>query len=154
MGNAVIDVVSLLRYGEFLFNLGLMDRRQATVMQEGCDKAAGMIHDGDYEEAFPLLVSLIYGVIADLPTYFGNVTGYSYAYNYLLTEEPEANQRYESFVKSPAVRRAIHVGEQEFKKNNIAIATDLGEDLLTSSKEEFTVLLDNYKVFISCNLSV
>lgn len=146
LGNAVIDMVSLLRYGEYLFNLGLMDRQQATVMQEGCDRAANMIRTDDYEGAFQILIPLFFGIIQNLPTYFGNVTGYSYAYNYLYSETPDSITRYETFVQFPAVRRAIHVGEEEFKKNNIAVAARFGTDVLNSSKEQYALLCDNYKV--------
>ncbi|KAH9368132.1 hypothetical protein HPB48_018835 [Haemaphysalis longicornis] len=91
LGNAVIEVASMLRYGEYLFNLGLMDRRQATLMQEGCDRAADMILKGDYEEVSVFLNSLVYGSSFHTSSYFGNVTGYSYLYNLSLHRRTRFN---------------------------------------------------------------
>ncbi|XP_077483067.1 venom serine carboxypeptidase-like isoform X2 [Amblyomma americanum] len=145
IGNGMIDPISLLRYGPYLYQIGLMDRQQATRMQEYCDQAAQMIRQDSYVEAILLMLEALYGTLMKKPTYFGNVTGYEYAYNYLLTKEPERQSLYETFVQIPAIRQAIHVGGAEFSNTRPAVGLHFANDIMKSVRDQFALLLDNYK---------
>nr|XP_054926485.1 probable serine carboxypeptidase CPVL [Dermacentor andersoni] len=145
----MIDPITMLLYGDFLYDIGLLDRYQASRMQQDCDRIAGLIREENYLEAAALAYSTVLGVVTGYPSYLGNVTGYKYGYNYLLTEKPESHSRYTSFVKTPMVRQAIHVGSTPFNKAALNVAVYFTKDLMHSVRDNLTLLLDNsYKVLI------
>ncbi|XP_077485175.1 putative serine carboxypeptidase CPVL [Amblyomma americanum] len=145
IGNGITDPITMLRYGDYLYKIGLMDQRQATHMQKGCDMAAHMIRKKRYLVSSLIMTTLIYGTLAGGTSYFGKVTGYDYAYNYLLTKAPESHKRYETFVQTPAVRQAIHVGGAKFHVDKAPVAIPLLTSFMKSVKDKFALLLDNYK---------
>ncbi|XP_075547617.1 putative serine carboxypeptidase CPVL [Dermacentor variabilis] len=149
IGNGMIDPITMLLYGDFLYYVGLLDRYQANHMQQDCDHIADLIREENYMEATSLAYSTVLGVVTGYPSYLGNVTGYKYGYNYLLTEKPESHSRYTSFVKTPMVRQAIHVGSTPFNKAALNVAVYFTKDLMRSVRDNLTLLLDNsYKVLI------
>ncbi|KAL1441582.1 hypothetical protein MTO96_008545 [Rhipicephalus appendiculatus] len=149
IGNGMIDPITMLVYGDFLYNIGLMDRDQATHMQQECNRTASLLREKKYLQATALAYSIILGVVPGASTYFGNVTGYKYGYNYLLTEKPEEHTRYKSFVATPAVRRAIHVGDRTYNTNLENVAVFFASDLMQSVRDKLTLLLDNsYKALL------
>ncbi|KAL3214738.1 hypothetical protein MRX96_034717 [Rhipicephalus microplus] len=123
IGNGMIDPITMLTYGDFLYNIGLIDRDQGETRA---------------------------------PTYFGNVTGYNYGYNYLLTEKPEEHSRYKTFVATPTVRQAIHVGEMPYNTDLSKVAVFFANDLMQSVRDKLILLLDNsYKALLySGNLDI
>ncbi|XP_077485176.1 putative serine carboxypeptidase CPVL [Amblyomma americanum] len=145
IGNGFIDPVNMLVYGRYLYQVGLMDRNQATYTQKECDLAAELIREERYTEASSLAIELIFGVVFGWPTYFENVTGYNYVYNYLITKKPESHTRYEKFVQTSAVRHAIHVGGAQFGENKSTVVLHLADDLIKSVRDEFAFFLNNYK---------
>ncbi|XP_072144221.1 probable serine carboxypeptidase CPVL [Dermacentor andersoni] len=152
IGNGMIDPITMLLYGDFLYDIGLLDRYQASRMQQDCDRIAGLIREENYLEAAALAYSTVLGVVTGYPSYLGNVTGYKYGYNYLLTEKPESHSRYTSFVKTPMVRQAIHVGSTPFNKAALNVAVYFTKDLMHSVRDNLTLLLDNsYKVKVPTN---
>ncbi|KAH7945868.1 hypothetical protein HPB49_016656 [Dermacentor silvarum] len=148
IGNGMTDPITMLLYGDFLYYIGLMDQGQARHMQKECDRAASLIREEDYLEASLLTTSLILGTVAGESTYFGNVTGYKYCYNYLRTEKPESHERYLTFVDTPVVRKAIHVGQRPFDNEGTNVAVHFAADLMKSAKEQLTLLVENYKVLV------
>ncbi|XP_077483068.1 putative serine carboxypeptidase CPVL isoform X1 [Amblyomma americanum] len=145
IGNGVIDSKTMLIYGHHLYEIGLMDRRQAAYMQKECDLAAELIREERYTEASSIMMELFLGTILGGPTYFENVTGYDYVYNYLITKKPESHTRYEKFVHTSAVRHAIHVGGAQFSENKSTVVLHFKADLMKSVRDEFALLIDNYK---------
>ncbi|KAH6930252.1 hypothetical protein HPB50_012264 [Hyalomma asiaticum] len=148
VGNGMTDPLTMLLYGEFLYYIGLMDRRQASQMQEACDQVKSLIREEDYLNAGLQATSLILGVVAGTPTLFGNETGYEYAYNYLLTQKPESHERYKSFVKKPSVRKALNVGQMPYDGTSSKVALYLAQDLMKSVRDKLALLADNYKVLM------
>ncbi|XP_065311262.1 venom serine carboxypeptidase-like [Dermacentor albipictus] len=148
IGNGMTDPITMLLYGDFLYYIGLMDKQQARHMQNECDRAAILIREGNYVEATVLTTSLILGTVAGQTTYFGNVTGYEYCYNYLMTQKPEPQTRFKYFVDTPTVRKAIHVGQIPFEGGSSDVMVHFAADLMKSVKERLTVLVENYKVLV------
>ncbi|XP_049271937.1 probable serine carboxypeptidase CPVL [Rhipicephalus sanguineus] len=149
IGNGMTDPITMLIYGDLLYNIGLMDRDQARHMQEECNRTASLIREKNYVQATALAYTIILGVVPGVPTYFGNVTGYKYGYNYLLTEKPEEHSRYKSFVVTPTVRRAIHVGQRPYNTDLAKVAVFFASDLMQSVRDKLAFLLDNsYKALL------
>ncbi|KAH7952133.1 hypothetical protein HPB52_019186 [Rhipicephalus sanguineus] len=148
VGNGMTDPITMLIYGDFLYYIGLLDKRQASYMREGCNRAASMICEEDYLGASLIATSLILGTVAGTPTLFGNVTGYEYAYNYLLTEKPESHSRYKTFLKTPTAREALHVGQVEYDGTSTEVVLYLAADLMKSVKDKLAILANNYKVLM------
>ncbi|KAH6930251.1 hypothetical protein HPB50_012263 [Hyalomma asiaticum] len=148
IGNGLTDPITTLIYGDLLYNIGLMDRYQARHMQEQCNRTANLIREKSYIQATTLAYSLILGVVTGMPTYFGNVTGYRYGYNYLLTEKPESHKRYKDFVITPMVRRAVHVGERPFNTDLAKVAVYFAGDLMQSVRDKLALMMDNYKALV------
>ncbi|KAH7945867.1 hypothetical protein HPB49_016655 [Dermacentor silvarum] len=149
IGNGLTDPITTLLYGDFLYYIGLLDRYQASHMQRDCDRTARLIREKNYLEATALAYSTVLGVVTGYPSYLGNVTGYEYGYNYLLAEKPESHSRYKSFVITPMVRQAIHVGQTTFNGSSTNVAAYFAKDLMQSVRDKLALLLDNsYKVLL------
>lgn len=147
IGNAFIDPVSQLDYADYYYQLGLVDNSQANYMREQSNRAAGFIKEGRYTDAFYVIDNLIDGDFND-DTYFKDVTGYNYYYNYLLTEEPESHNYHVDFIQSSRVRDALHVGTQVYDDLSPTVEYYLIEDIMMSVKPWFETLLENYKVML------
>lgn len=148
VGNGITDPITTLQYGRFLYDIGLLDGREADRMQEQCGRVASMIRDEDYVSASLLATELILGIVAGEPTLFGNYTGYEYGYNYLRTKKPESHTRYETFLKTPAARKALHTGQVAYDPTSAKVTLHFAQDLMKSVKNKLALLADNYKVLM------
>lgn len=147
-GNGITDPVNMLNFGEFLYGIGLMSRADAEYMMRAAKEAVLHIRAGRMLEASVLMDSLFFGVLTE-QTFFKNVTGFDYYYNYLTDKEPEGQLSYKSFAQRPEVRRAIHVGDQEYHTSRSTVALNFLEDILRSAVPQFTTVLANgYKVLV------
>jgi vitellogenic carboxypeptidase-like protein len=63
-----------------------------------------------YIDAFHLFDALLNGDLLNTTSYFYNVTGIKNYFNYLLTEPPEDQGYFISFITHPERRKQIHVG--------------------------------------------
>jgi hypothetical protein len=62
-----------------------------------------------YIDAFHLFDALLNGDLLNTTSYFYNVTGIKNYFNYLLTDGPEDQGYYASFITHPERRKQIHV---------------------------------------------
>ncbi|KAH9368052.1 hypothetical protein HPB48_001048 [Haemaphysalis longicornis] len=154
-GNGFTDPVNMIDFGEFLHNIGLMRRADALKVTEAGKSAVGLIRDGRLSDAAFLMDRTIFGLLTK-DTFFKNVTGYDYYYNYLIDKQPRSLKSYEGFVTSPEIRRSIHVGHLEFHTSRTVVAEYLTEDIMRSAVKQFTVVLQKgYKVLVySGNLDI
>ncbi|KAL1421165.1 hypothetical protein MTO96_023335 [Rhipicephalus appendiculatus] len=129
--------------------IGLVDQRQADYIRAETARGVDYIKRGRYLDAFLVFDKLINGDTVSQPSYFKNVTGLDFYYNFLLSKEPEGFGNYHAFVDSPAVRKAIHVGNLTFN-NGDATESHLKEDIMQSVKPWLASLMDKpqYKVLI------
>ncbi|KAH7946401.1 hypothetical protein HPB49_024375 [Dermacentor silvarum] len=150
-GNGLTDPPSMIDFGDRLYQLGLVDRKQAAYFDQKRDVALSLINDGRYDEAAFVVNDLIYNLPNDYynisSTYFNNVTGYESYYNLLEIKEPPDVRSYMDFVQTPALRRAFHVGENAFRDRRPVVTYMMG-DLLKSAKSYMPVLMENYKVLV------
>ena len=82
------------------------------------------------------------------PSYFTNVTGSTYYFNFLQMSSPPDFELYPKYLDGGEVRAAIHVGDRPF--NNGSVVEDfLLEDIMQSAKPDVEAILDaGYKVLL------
>ncbi|KAH9368038.1 hypothetical protein HPB48_019867 [Haemaphysalis longicornis] len=147
-GNGLTDPVNMLGFGEFLYGIGLIDRITADYMTRVAGVAVEHIRSGQTGLATRIVDALIAG-IASKDTFFKNVTGYEYCYNYLYDVEPSDIRDYKQFVIRPEVRRALHVGQRDFSTKRDVVYEHFVEDFVRSAVPQLTVLLEKgYRVLV------
>ncbi len=88
------------------------------------------IEQGRYVEAFHIFDSAINGDLINTTSYFYNVTGINDSYNYLLTNDPEDENYYISFITRADRRKQIHVGNMSYIDVNVLVEKILINDLV------------------------
>ncbi|XP_030564917.1 venom serine carboxypeptidase-like [Drosophila novamexicana] len=149
IGNGLSDPLHQLKYGDYLYQLGLIDENGLERFH--CAEAAGRacIRQQDMDCAFEIFDSLILG---DLPSgsLFKNLTGYQWYYNYLQAHDEDFVSKLGNFLQAGVTRRAIHVGNKPFhdmgKENQVK--KFLKEDLMDSVAPWIEELLKYYTVCI------
>ena len=94
-----------------------------------------------------LFDDLLNGDLSGHPSYFANVTGYNYYFNYLMTEEPKDMEYFNKYVQLPKVRRGIHVGNMTWNDGKM-VENHMINDVMDSVKPWIEELLEHYKVMI------
>lgn len=112
IGNGFIDPVNQVNYGDYFYQLGLVDSNGQEILKQYKEKIIDSIKIGDFETAAGLYDQLINGVITPT-TVFQNLTGFANNLNYLRSEA-EYFSTFDEFMKTPEIRRAIHVGNNTF----------------------------------------
>ncbi|KAM7302003.1 putative serine carboxypeptidase CPVL [Ixodes scapularis] len=147
IGDGMVEPSTMFDYADFLYQIGLVDSNQAAYIREASQKAKQFIDDGRYLDAFYIFDALWDGDVVKETSYFKNVTGLDFYYNFLLSKQPKQLGYYNAFVQTALVRKAIHVGKLTFNDGD-AVKAHLLEDIMKSVKPWLTVLMENYKVMI------
>ncbi|KAL1441261.1 hypothetical protein MTO96_008683 [Rhipicephalus appendiculatus] len=147
-GNGLTDPINMMDFGSFIYGIGLIDRGAADYMMRVAKDAVDMVRAGHTVESGVMMDRLFFGILTH-ETFFKNVTGFEYYYNYLTDKEPEGSRAYKAFVQKPEIRRALHVGQQGFSMGRELVAAHFITDIMRSAVPQFTVVLENgYKVLV------
>ncbi|KAH9368041.1 hypothetical protein HPB48_019870 [Haemaphysalis longicornis] len=147
-GNGFTDPVNMLGFGEFLYGIGLLDRKGANYMTSIADEIIELIRSGHTGLATRVIDSLVFGIQAN-ETAFKTLTGFEFIYNYLYDKEPADIRDYKMFVVRPEIRRALHVGERQFSTSRDIVFNHFLEETTRSSVPQLIVLLENgYQVLV------
>nr|CAD7262509.1 unnamed protein product [Timema shepardi] len=140
IGNGLSDpITSAFHYSDFVFQLGLIDRRIRDEMREVEERGRENIREGNYMEAR--------GNWGHAIGMFASSAHYGHLYNYLYTEEQHVGGDYVTFLRRPDVRKALHVGKAYFQEINGYVYEKLLEDTMQSVKPWVEELLDSdYRV--------
>ncbi|KAG7154151.1 probable serine carboxypeptidase CPVL [Homarus americanus] len=147
IGDGLCDPVTMTDYGDFLYNIGLIDDNVLLYFKQQSELAVSYIQQHQWLKAFEVFDSLLNGDKTGYPSYFTNVTGLSYYFNYVANGEPQDMEYWTKYINKPTVRRSIHVGNLTFNDGS-AVETHLEEDIMKSVKPWIEELLDNYSVLI------
>ncbi|CAN7942763.1 unnamed protein product, partial [Ixodes hexagonus] len=147
IGNGFVDPVSMVDISDYLYQIGLVDRNVAAVFQQRTNMIVRLIDDGQYLESFEILDALILGFFTNA-SYLKSVTGMDFFYNYLHSKRPENYQYFDSFVESPAARKAMHVGNRTFTDTSTVVREHLKGSIMVSAKPYFEALIEKYKVLV------
>ncbi|CAN7997176.1 unnamed protein product, partial [Ixodes hexagonus] len=147
IGDGLVELGSMLDYADYLYQIGLVDRNQAAILRQLCDKIKYYIENERYVDAVKGFDSII-ACAANATCYFKQVTGLNTTYNFLHATQPTELRNFVEFVKTPVVRDAIHVGNLTFRPDSVIVALHLFKDLATSVKPWLATLMEVYKVLI------
>uniref|UniRef100_A0A1B0CQ02 Carboxypeptidase n=1 Tax=Lutzomyia longipalpis TaxID=7200 RepID=A0A1B0CQ02_LUTLO len=113
IGNGFTDPLHQLNYGDYLYQIGLIDANARDLFGKYQRKAESLIENGDYTAAFVLLDRLIDGD-GDAKSIFQNLTGLEQYYNYLSTQTDDGSAAMGKLIENAEMRKAIHVGNKTF----------------------------------------
>lgn len=149
IGNGLSDPVHQMNYGDYLYQLGLIDSNGHDVFIKYQAQGIDCIQKKDFDCAFKVFDELIN--MDQLPegSLFKNMTGYSMYFNYLKTSDDDATPLGD-FLQKTETRRAIHVGNNSFHdlEGENKVEEHLKLDVMDSVAEWVSELLSNYPVLI------
>lgn len=144
IGNGCTDPVSMADYSTYLYQISLLDKRQVEVAKKYEEILLNNIKNKQYVECALKLDEYLY-----LPkSFFSNVTGMTFYYNMLISEEPQDQRFYKTYVNLPTTRKALHVGNKPFNDDSEQVKEHLLADICQSSKSQLITLMENYKVLL------
>ncbi|XP_071102210.1 probable serine carboxypeptidase CPVL [Haliotis cracherodii] len=146
IGGAFTDPISMIpAYADYLYNVGLFDKKEKQYFQDKMGKATELLKAKDFKNAMDIFTSLLLG-----KGFFYNVTGYTAHENILEMQGPADMSYYTAYVDLPEVRRAIHVGNMTFSDSSNRVFQMLYSDFLDSVRPWFLTLLNSgqYKVLL------
>ncbi|KAM7362977.1 venom serine carboxypeptidase [Cochliomyia hominivorax] len=149
IGNGLSDPIHQLNYGDYLYQLGLIDDHGLKQFHEAEAEGIKCIKDHDMDCAFDIFDNLLNGDLVN-GSLFSNLTGYNYYYNYLHTKGDNSGQIMGDFLQSSLTRHSIHVGNLTFhdldSENKVEIF--LKRDIMNSVSQWIAELLETYTVCI------
>ncbi|XP_053983595.1 venom serine carboxypeptidase [Hylaeus volcanicus] len=148
IGNGLTDPENQLLYGDYLYQLGLIDTNGRDVFHKYEDKGRDLIRQKKYEEAFKLFDTLLDGDLIGYPSLFKNLTGFDYYFNYLHTKDSDDADYMSEWIQRADVRRAIHVGNCTFHVEDKTVEKHLQGDIMQSLAILISDLTQHYRVLI------
>lgn len=83
IGNGLVDPYNQLIYSDYLYQLGIIDDYGKDYMKKEEDSCRDYISKNNWIQAFRCFDELLNGDMTNGSTFFNNVTGFSYYFNYL-----------------------------------------------------------------------
>lgn len=150
IGNGFSDPLHQLEYGDYLYQLGLIDTNGRDQFHEFQKKGTDCIKKEDYDCAFEVFDELI-DMDQHASSLFQNMTGFSTYFNYLEQQDDGADKPMANFLKRSDVRKAIHVGDLPFHGldgDENKVEEHLKKDIMKSVTPYISELLSHYRVCI------
>lgn len=116
MGNGLSDPEHQLKYGLYLYQLGLIDLRGLKAVQSLEATGLSYIQSKQFDKAFEVFDSLLNGDFNNHSSLFKNISGFDNYFNFLYPEDPLDVELglMGKYVQRADVRAAIHVGNTSF----------------------------------------
>lgn len=150
IGNGLSDPLHQLKYGDYLYQLGLIDLNGLQLFHMAEKKGVACIKNHDMECAFNEFDKLINMDQSPEGSIFHNLTGYDTYFNYLHPEIVNSSNVLGQFLQSSDTRRAIHVGNMTFhdldQENKVEL--HLKNDIMDTVAPWISQLLDSHRVCI------
>ncbi|XP_062549800.1 vitellogenic carboxypeptidase-like [Armigeres subalbatus] len=150
IGNGYSDPLNQLDYGDYLYQLGLIDINAKERFDHDEAAAAECVKQNDYQCAFQLMDELLNGD-EEGASYFKNISGFVTYYNYLNTvEDPQDEFYLIGFLKLAETRTAIHVGDLPYHDLDSVnkVFQYLKHDILDTVAPWIAELLSHYRMMI------
>ena len=141
IGDGMCDPRTMLNYGDYLYQIGLLDEPQRDHFAEVEKKTASLIDQKRFKEAFEQFDQLLDGDLIKGKSYFENATGMSFYFNFLYDHEPPAHSYHLKFLALPATRESLHVGNIPYKTGS-TVEKHLLNDIMDTVKPWIEKLLD------------
>ncbi|KAF9423989.1 hypothetical protein HW555_000698 [Spodoptera exigua] len=144
MGNAYCDPINQLDYGNYLYQLGLIDDNALKLFLKYQGEIANQIKQENWEQADVLMDRLMDGDMTNF-SYFKYYTGFDYYYNYLQSSAADDMSIFISLLQNDKVRHAVHVGGLAFN-DGLKVQLNLILDMLKSVAPAISELLSHYRI--------
>lgn len=138
IGNGLTDPIHQLNFGDYLYQLGLIDLNARNLFMETRNEGVECLKKGDFICGFRVFNKL-------LGEYFSSFSGYSNTYNYLKTVDDDTSS-YGIFLQKSQTRRALHVGSKSYESTNVY--QKLIYDFMDSVADWLGELLSHYPVLV------
>ncbi|XP_015433612.1 PREDICTED: venom serine carboxypeptidase [Dufourea novaeangliae] len=148
IGNGLTDPENQLLYGDYLYQLGLIDANGRDLFHKYEEQGRSLIKQKKFVEAFDVFDMLLDGDLIDHPSLFRNLTGFDFYFNYLHTQDPSDSDSMAQWIQKPDVRKAIHVGNCTFNVEATKVEEHLKGDIMQSLAVLITDLTKHYRVLI------
>lgn len=150
IGNGLCDPFHQLVYGDYLYQLGLIDSNGRDQFHAYEKKGRDCITKKDFNCAFEAFDALINGDQFPSGSLFKNVSGFETYFNYLHTKGDPSDEFMVKFLTLPETRRAIHVGNNSFHDldSENKVEEHLKQDVMNSVVPYLEELLTSYRVAI------
>ncbi|CAF0818939.1 unnamed protein product [Adineta ricciae] len=149
IGDGLTDPVNQYMYGDFLYQIGLIDLTQKAYVDLQTALMRYAIEQQRYIDAFHIFDALLNGDLLNTTSYFYNVTGIKNYFNYLLTNEPQDQGYFIPFVTRADRRKQIHVGNMSYGGQSEIVERMLLNDVMQSMAWKVAAIANaNYSVLI------
>ncbi|KAL6429953.1 hypothetical protein ACFW04_007644 [Cataglyphis niger] len=148
IGNGLCDPENQLLYGDYLYQIGLIDRNGKAEFQKYEQEAREFIKQKKFVQAFEIFDILLNGDLNGTPSLFYNLTGFNYYFNYLKIKDNNDSDWMSEWIQRADVRSAIHVGNNTFNVQASTVEEYLKEDVMQSIVVLLIDLLKHYRVLI------
>lgn len=139
IGDGFSDPVHQLDYGQFLYQLGLVDWNQLDVYERTTAATVNAIKEEDWTGAI-----MGFNRLKDL---YKEYTGLNY-YDDFLHSQDFLNKDYELLLQKKGARKKIHVGNRSFESFRKSVYDKFLNDLMKSVAPLISELLDYYDVLV------
>ncbi|XP_076241218.1 venom serine carboxypeptidase [Calliopsis andreniformis] len=146
MGNGLTDPENQLLYGDYLYQLGLVDEHGRDLFHKYEEQGRQLIKQQKYEEAFEVFDVLLDGDLNGYPSLFTNLTGFDYYFNYVRTHDTNDSDYMAQWIQRADIRKAIHVGNCSFHVEDKTVEQYLKGDIMKSVADLVSDLVEHYRV--------
>jgi vitellogenic carboxypeptidase-like protein len=115
-----------------LNQIGLIDQTQKTYVDLQTAMMRYYIEQQRYIDAFHLFDALLNGDLLNTTSYFYNMTGIRNYFNYLLTDIPDEQGYFVSFITHAERRKQIHVGNLSYGSQSETVEKMLMNDIVSN----------------------
>lgn len=140
IGNGLVDPFHQLKYGNYLYQLGLIDSNERKSFFKYEKQARDCIKKLDFGCALKAFDAVLDKYV--------EITGLNDYYNYLRQDGDDSDAPMNEFLKRVDIRNAIHVGNLTFDGVNMKAYDYLRFDMMNTIAPLLSELLSHYRVCI------
>lgn len=151
IGNGLCDPLHMMHYGDYLYQLGLIDTLGRDLFHQYEKKGRDCIVKKDFNCAFDTFDILLNMDQHPEGSLFKNMTGFTTYFNYLKQQDDGSDAPMGKFLQRTDVRKAIHVGALPFHGldgDENKVEEHLKLDVMDTIAPWLTELLSKYRVCI------
>lgn len=147
IGNGLSDPVNQLQYGDYFYQLGLIDDNGLRQFHLTEAVAVECINNGDMESAFNLFDLMMLGNTRN-GSLFKKLTGFDWLYNFMQANNDDFISKLDNFLRASDTRQAIHVGNKSYHNMDMhnKVKRLLKQDFMRSVVPWIEELLEHYTV--------
>ncbi|XP_057329621.1 venom serine carboxypeptidase-like [Microplitis mediator] len=144
IGNGYLDPINQFNYGDYLYQIGVVDFNGREKFDEYEKKAVAFMNKNEHNNSVDIFDELF----IKSPSLLMNLTGSSFIFNYLIEKGPDLKDILTEWMRKTDLHRAIHVGSVPFEYANKTVGNYLRHEFTESHAHTVAALLPHYKVLL------